>query len=369
MELISAYADGELADIEKKRIEEHLEACENCSAILDIYRETAVAVTESCVSVPDALRGGVMKKILDENIAGAGTNAAGKGRILRVILTRYVPIAACLALVLLTVPRFLNLNRTSTKNMSVGESMSIVDKAPEAPQISSPAGSVYGYSPESEIATGGGDASATTDGGTNGAPAPVPSAAPAPAPGTASDDSVDTRGDEPAPEPAEVNTVAEEDADDAAPEPEETPSFVDESGNAAEWAEAPAEPSESYEEGPVDADAPPLVAPPQIGGIPELPSSLPEMDFDLGGLLAEYEKGASILFTSSIYAIIEINGGLPALLEMYGLDPIEDREMYFEIPRDAAEMMIGFMGGVDGVKITIVDEDGEFAVLIYTPAG
>ena len=51
-ELISAYADGELSEPEMMHIKEHLDSCENCSAILELYRGISAAVAESSVRAP-----------------------------------------------------------------------------------------------------------------------------------------------------------------------------------------------------------------------------------------------------------------------------------------------------------------------------
>lgn len=99
-EFISAYADGELASSDKRQVEEHLESCESCSAILSIYREISIATDESSVDAPDALRIGVMKRIQNEEINRADDGKEQRNR-LHFILTRYIPVAACLAVGLL----------------------------------------------------------------------------------------------------------------------------------------------------------------------------------------------------------------------------------------------------------------------------
>ena len=385
MELLSAYADGEVSETDKQRVEEHLETCENCSAVLGFFRETSVAAAESFAPVPEELLAGVMKEI-SEGAAGKADaedviKSAKKKKIPRVVLTRYVPIAACLALVLLTVPRFINLNRSDSKNMSGGITMSDMNSTQGTLEMGFSSGSADAPAPKPEAAAGGGHNS-TADGS---APAASTApAAPAPSMAPAMDIAIDPendRGGDFAPEPGETGEEAYGDADDTAPGAEEALAFDDEASEAPLQEETPTEPSETDDTDvpeevteAVPAAPPTFTVPPISGGpgfpdgFPDgLPAGLPEEGFDLGGLLAEYEKGASILFTSSIYAIIEINGGLPAMLELYGLDPIEDREMYFELPREMAEMLIEFMRDLDGIKITIVDEEGEFAVLMYIP--
>ena len=100
-ELLSAYSDNELTDKEKLSVEEHLAACENCSALLEIYREISISVEESSAPVPDALRIGVMNRIQSEAVPSEKETKKKKWWQHQVILTRLAPIAACLAVVLL----------------------------------------------------------------------------------------------------------------------------------------------------------------------------------------------------------------------------------------------------------------------------
>jgi len=95
MELISAYADGELSDPDKRQVENHISVCESCSVLLDIYREISVSVSDTNTDVPEALRIGVMNRVLYEDIPNATVNKKQQGRF-HYVLTRVVPIAACL---------------------------------------------------------------------------------------------------------------------------------------------------------------------------------------------------------------------------------------------------------------------------------
>jgi len=99
-ELLSAYADGELTEANKQIVEDHLVICENCSAILKVYKEISGAINESNVPAPDALRIGVMNVIQSESIPRATDDNEQRKRY-RFILTRYAPIAACLVVMLL----------------------------------------------------------------------------------------------------------------------------------------------------------------------------------------------------------------------------------------------------------------------------
>jgi len=100
LELISAYADGYLSESDVRRVDEHLEECVNCSALLKITREISVSVSESNVPAPDALRIGVMNRVRSESFFHAPVKVKERKRY-QVMFTRYAPIAACLVVGLL----------------------------------------------------------------------------------------------------------------------------------------------------------------------------------------------------------------------------------------------------------------------------
>jgi len=100
MELISAYADDELTQSDKKQVENHIEVCESCSALLDLYREISIAVDETSEPVPEALRIGVMNRIINEPVYHRADSAKKRGRF-HFALTRFAPVAACLVVGLL----------------------------------------------------------------------------------------------------------------------------------------------------------------------------------------------------------------------------------------------------------------------------
>jgi len=99
-DLLCAYADGELTDSNKHLVEDHLAICENCSAILKVYREISDSVSDTNAPAPEALRIGVMNRIQSEDTPRA-TNTNKLRRRYQIILTRYAPIAACLVVMLL----------------------------------------------------------------------------------------------------------------------------------------------------------------------------------------------------------------------------------------------------------------------------
>lgn len=94
-DLLCAYADNELPESNKQIVEDHLSICENCSSILEIYREISVSVNETNVSAPEALRIGVMNRIQSESIPRE-VKENKQRRQYKYILTRFAPIAACL---------------------------------------------------------------------------------------------------------------------------------------------------------------------------------------------------------------------------------------------------------------------------------
>jgi len=99
-DLLCAYADGELDDSSRQLVEDHLTICENCSAVLKVYREISYSISETNVPAPEALRLGVMNRIQSESTPRATENNNQRGSY-RYILTRYAPIAACLVVGLL----------------------------------------------------------------------------------------------------------------------------------------------------------------------------------------------------------------------------------------------------------------------------
>ena len=389
-ELISAYADGELPESDRKNLEEHLDVCENCSAILGLYREMSAGIAESCAAAPDTLHENVMKEIsrADVTYGAGGTPGAGdaadgdnmkKRKISRIVLTRLVPAAACLALILLAIPLFLNSGRSD--GSSKDESGSLQVYASGAPQMNAPGANQSDGAGTADTAAGtaasggSGSGSDIADGGSNmqsGAPAPVP------APDT-------EYGYEDSESLSPVNESAQipEGEDDITVETGETSNGAT-AGEPYDTMPVPGEMAgDSLTEPPAGAgsssdntlpegSAETPMAPPAPSPIPPVPSTVPPF-IGGGDFPADQapEDGGS-LFNDSIYAIIQINGGLSEFLAMYGLEPVDDMESYYDtpitIPREYADMLIDFIRDLDGVTITILDENGGFAVVTYSPA-
>jgi len=338
MELISAYADGELSGSDERLVREHLDECESCSALLALYREISVAVDESGVPAPEALRGRVMERVLGDNAAQVSTApAAGnvnKRKQARVMLLRYVPIAACLAIMLISMPWIINtLNRTSYDS--------------EAPEVSLLQATVYD-SPDEDNGSmrfAGGSGTARME---DGAPAPeaapdavpeLPAAIPAPSEADArlyfDDDNFDgaefttgtpvTTGGEAQSDPSSVDM-----ASPIQPEPSATSQPT---GDDAAWSR--------------NADAEPEAV----------------FDLPMDGVLDLLEH------FSDAYAWIELTGDLPKMLESYDPEPLDgwlDWEVYYVISRSAAQELIKETHTREGFTLTINHKDGSYAIVLYS---
>jgi len=309
LELLSAYIDGELTEYDRKRVEEHLETCENCSAILDLYRETSVSANEWGVPAPEALRAGVMEKILK------------RPKIIRIALTRYLPVAACLAVMLITLPWIIDYHDRQTR-----ESFSAPGSAPEFSTGVSGAPSAAKQdsmteTDRSQMATSGG-------GDTAGGSAPSSSAPSGAGGGSAAG-------------PSAASPEAPMNADSA---PRAEDSGVDDDagmGNSGPSGELVVE---------VGLEPPPIEDGGRESPVPPEGSSIPD-DFN------------------DAYARIEITGELPEILAAYDPEPQGDRsgwEMIYRIPRTVALELIDEISTRDGIDIQVINEDSEYAIVLYT---
>jgi len=102
VDLLCAYSDGELNESDILIVEDHLAICENCSAILKMYSEISDSINVTNVPAPEALKIGVMNRIMSDDIHETTEidNKKQHGRF-QFILTRYAPIAAGLVVMLL----------------------------------------------------------------------------------------------------------------------------------------------------------------------------------------------------------------------------------------------------------------------------
>ncbi len=92
-EMISCLIDNELSPAEHKELEQHLEHCEGCRALLNIYE---LAFDGEMVEPPKELVTGTMMKVR--------AKAAATKRHLRRHIARYAAAAACFAIIAATIP-------------------------------------------------------------------------------------------------------------------------------------------------------------------------------------------------------------------------------------------------------------------------
>ena len=324
MDMISAYVDGELSESGKQQLEAHIKTCANCCSILIAYRGISAAVDESGVPAPEALARGVMDRINDENAVSTSANIK-KFKLVNRILTRYIPVAACLVLLLLTVPRlFRSGNRSNSDTASAPRSQSSPSMASSAPQP--PAGSQGGA-----VNSSANESSGAFSSGSSSAPeAPAPAAAPENA------QSESERGE--LGDSADSGRVEE-------PMPSMSPSV------ASSMAPAP-----SMEMAVEEADSYPMESPDADTN----PTELPNAD--------SYPMEAPAPYRDDVYAIIMITGELPALLEKYEPEDSSDSgELYYKIPLAAAKALIKEIADRDGAVVDIANENGSYAIVYYTP--
>jgi len=339
MELLSAYADGELSDSDKAQVEEHLIACENCSALLELYREISVAAKESSLPVPEALRAGVMEKVLKADIPRTADNVTRLSRY-RVVLTRYAPIAACLAVILLALPFVVDNNRQlndygAPSAPAPAMTPAAHDDAAPVPVIEEAHESQHSLNEDSgemhrmnepEGAAGAyvdaDDGTPETNRGLGETTAQEAGSAPAPDSPLASEhDQNPVRPAPPAESPAEH-----------APAPASTP------------APAPAAPAD-------------MITPEH----PMISQDVPER--------TEQESDRIMDFMSGAYAWITVTGEIPRYLagrEPMSFGPWMGWEMVFEIPRSAIPEILDEQNDRNTVNLTSNHNDSSYAVVMYS---
>jgi hypothetical protein len=140
-ESISAYVDGELGSSDKLLVEEHLRSCPSCLNLLALYHGMSVSLSESCGEAPGSLRDNVMETIKNPSTAGIVTpvdpdeidleyeKRVKKRKLVRTVLTRYAPIAACLAIALLVLPQFFNIDRTANEMVDIAPTAALPEMA------------------------------------------------------------------------------------------------------------------------------------------------------------------------------------------------------------------------------------------------
>ena len=143
IDLISAYADGELSGGDRARLELHLAECESCVRLLDLYLEISASAGESMVDVPPDFCDNVMVAVREVSVPGKAAKVV-KFSVFKKIL----PLAACFAFVLFAVIRFGvfsdDYDRMAAPAPTAGESVenAMMDAAPGvlAPAAQAPVG-------------------------------------------------------------------------------------------------------------------------------------------------------------------------------------------------------------------------------------
>ena len=113
-EMISCLVDGQLSEIEKRELDEHIAHCEGCRSLMEIY---STVFTEEPAEPPAELVSGSMLKIR--------AAAVKKKGIVRRRVMRYIAAAASFAIIIFSVPTLSNL-----------KSMTETSEATETAQIS-----------------------------------------------------------------------------------------------------------------------------------------------------------------------------------------------------------------------------------------
>ena len=313
--LISAYYDSELSANDRQRVEDHIDTCEYCAAALYMYREVSLAVKESLTPPPEALSGRVMADIS----GAADARSTGKTRhgytpphpMVRIILSRYVPAAACLVLILLALPRLQNLNRAPTAPASSSAPF-MLSESPAQMDTVAPADAPMGANNSIQGETGGAPAPEA---------APMPSAASSAA-GAQPDSSYD-------------DEVIQETIEMEAPE-EEAPQDADRG-------------TDPYDE--VLTGNTPAQAPPQIANdTSEIPHSAPEAPLQEMNI-------------SGYFAVITVTGELPGILAEFDMEDAGNGLMLIHIPRETAIELIST--DIDGVETELGDSNAETALVQF----
>ena len=347
IELISAYADGELSEPDNCRVMEHIGACKSCSALLDIYREISAAVDESAVPAPEALRIGVMERVLSDDAVPAPGNAR-KHTPFRLILLRYAPIAACLTLILLAIPWI-----TNTPNGSRSDRLEF-EPAFEAPMP----GSMDAEVAENDSMDADGFFYGAFGGSilkdSNNAPPPEASSA---AEGSAEIEIAQNKAaTSRATDQYTTAGVGEQaDAPMAAPDAafDLGGAQRDDSDSQTDFLEDPMEPFV------IGGDTPALM--PEEAPMPTAGSGLYEAPGDVLDLLSDF---------GDAYAWIEITGALPKLLGTFDPEPLDgwlNWDMYYEIPIDTAQKLINEISGRTDTLIIYNNDSGNYAIVLYSP--
>jgi len=367
-EKINIYADGELPEHERPSVEKHLGECESCSALLSFLREISAAASDSILPAPESLCGGVMEKILrGDNISDISSafksvpyEKPGKYRTARFMLTRYAPIAACLAVVLLALPFIRNMSRNSY------DSYSMTGLAPASmPEAASKSANNAPGSPAMEaydaVIPGEAGGSAETEADSGGGSLLVPSSDPssASAPGASNSGAPDA----------------------GAPGSSTSGSSTPDSGASSSSAPGSNSPSSSIPDDRIETPAPPSFT---IAGndiYVDEPDEWVEDEPDGDAVWTGSDNGSlpadEILkgffsevpgYFSEAYAWIAICGELPDALLEFDPAPVDSWgvwDAWYAIPSGDAQLLIDVMDGMGGFSYEYKDDSCDTAYVFY----
>ena len=475
---ISAYFDGELSETDAAGFEAHLEVCKDCSSYLEIYSEISKTINGSFVEAPDALSAGVMDKIIrgdaeadsgrietragvpgvsqadtptealteaptdgqaitraeilaEEQTAARTASNMKKFKVVNIILTRYLPAAACLAFLLLTIPRLFGTNGL----FNAQENASAPMYAPSPSSAGGSSGSTYGSAPSAAPGGGGADEEYRKEfgleqpesafdmydnygetgrypiGGDNSdsdlraatepePPSATASSAPAPYPATedapdmsssgstATSGSGDSEPDTPQPG-ASGQDASQPDAQQPEASPNDTPELETSQSEATE--SGGAQPDDAQlDEAQLEGHQPGL-ATPEEGNVPEPPPGatlesdpdeqvtaasepddqagerFPIKDSEIALMDPEGDRNESL---KGAYNVIWITGDFPTILAGYEPVSISDSGVKcYEIPLDVAETLIAQISSNERntVKIEDGDDNGTYSIANYMP--
>ena len=319
-ELISSYADCELSESEKKDVETHLNSCESCSALLALHREISNAVAESAVPAPDKLYSNVMTKILSDDTTGVDGNG-NRRKVIRIVLTRYLPVAACLAIVIFALPYVINFKRLpgdSFRNESPGAEMSFFAESAIS-EDSAGAVNDAGMADESQYHSYAlAEEKIEAD---------------------FADDSVDS---------AIFDALGEAGVQSAPPH-----NATSGSGSTGGSYTTGTSTGREQEISVVDEILEMPAAQDQIAGDDSMPEAAPDLNNEEAPL------------ASNSHATIRIIGDLPDFLLEFEQIPVDDATSHFIIPRDAAMALIRETRGSDEIVADLPDGDWDYAIVIY----
>ena len=350
-ELLSAYIDDELEGPDRRHVENHLAVCESCRALLNIYREISLAAKESLEPAPEALRDSVMEKIRSGN-TDIAADRMKKLKLVNLITTRIVPIAACLAITLITLPRLANMGCTSSEldypdarqvsaplsaPVAPGGAADAPAEARNEPAAESGASGAWmemeGMEDDDSVFVGGGGYSSAADMGPNDQPVSdvIPESAPEPN---------DTASGAPEPAPAPETDIGSGGT-------QETEQLITEETFAEDFNNDANEANNANAANAAIADAD---APDQ--------QTVPE------GLTAEGGQAPNRSAADEYYAVIMITGELPDILAEFeaSMAAIDDYIYYVVIPREKAMQLTE----ADSISIEYGNEEAETAMVYFS---